>query len=197
VTLPFSQSRALLILVFALVCASAHAALSPSSAHLEALRQALESGGDPDAERLYLEAFPSNFTDFQRTFYGAHFDELYPTYEEHLRLLQRLSGKRPREVLRIWLGVATNGRWDADAIGVLQQQLAAYGAENTKPFAQALLEKPPKDRLSIIRFLADVENHHAYTEYQQIMRNLQALGYRDLYTQFARAKQERMRRRGH
>jgi hypothetical protein len=130
-------------------------------------------------------------------FYGNDLDELYDTHSAHLALLQRLSAKYPKKVLSIWMGVATNGHWDADAIGILQDQLAEYGARHTKELAVALLSKPKNQRLSIIRFLADVENHYVYQEYQTIMKNLKTLGYGGLYRNFDAAKKERMKKHDH
>ena len=144
--------------------------------------------------------FPSNYARFSQTFYGkdlSTLDELYDEHTEHLSLLNALSVKYPDKVLNIWMGVATNGHWEADAVGILQDQLVQYAVTHTQEFITALLARPLKERLSIIRFLADVENHHSYPEYVSLMENLKRLGYEELYQQFAEAKQDRTKRRHH
>ena len=121
---------------------------------------------------------------------------MYPTHEKHLALLQSLSKKYPKEVISIWLGVATNCAWEANTLGYLQHQLAGFGAKDTKAFAAALLAKPA-EKQSIIRFLADVENHESYDDYKVIQKNLKQLGFEKLEKEFTTAKKERMSRRDH
>lgn len=184
-------------LVLLLACSASLASVSPQSAQLEQLRKDVEANPSPAIEVRYLETFPASFESFRKTFYGADLDELYPTHTEHLQLLERLQKRYPEKVLKIWLGVATNGSWDADALSHLQHQFVSWGSTNTKELAAALTSRPTKDRLSIIRFLADVENHSVYTEYQAIMNNLQMLGAKELYKEFANAKEQRIKRRDH
>ncbi len=185
----------------ALIASSlSYATVSPDSAQLETLRVSIEKTHDPMMEQKYLDLFPSDHQLFRHMFYGKSLDdldELYDKTEEHLSLLQSLSGKYPDRVLHIWLGVATNGHWEADAVGILQHQLAQYAATHTREFASALIAIPPKQRISIIRFLADVENHHSYSEYSSVVDNLKNLGYTELHQQFARAKQDRMKLHDH
>lgn len=181
-----------------LTCSFAFATVSPDSAKLERLRLQVEKTHDSSSEEQYLKAFPSDYKNFVHVFYGKDLkalDELYDKYDEHLSLLQSLSEKHAVRVLSIWLGVATNGHWEADAVGMLQHQLAKYASSNTRVFADALLTKAPSDRSSIIRFMADVENHHSYHDYSAIIENLSSLGYTELSQQFAAAKQDRMKQK--
>jgi hypothetical protein len=165
---------------------------------LERLRQIAEAKPTLSNETAYLNAFPATFQKFKFTFYGeTGVGELYDKAEDHLTLLEKLSKKHPAKVLSIWLNVATFGEWDADAIGILQEQLANYAAGNTKQFAEAILSRPPKQRLSIIKFLADVENHSAYHEYQRTTENLKVLGFKELSKQFLKAKKERQKEQDH
>lgn len=174
-----------------------HAAVSPMPAKLEKLRQSVESAPTDSSEKEYLQAFPHTCSTFKKTFYGKDLDELYPTHEQHLAILQRLSAKYQNEAISIWLGVATNCVWEADALGILRHQLVGFGATDTKTFAAALLVKPTAQRRSIISFLADVENHEAYSEYKVIQKNLKQLGLVKLEKEFATAKKERMGKRDH
>jgi hypothetical protein len=179
-----------------IACSLLYATVSPDSAQLETLRLSIEKNHDPMMEQKYLDLFPSDHQHFRRMFYGKSLDdldELYGKTEEHLSLLQSLSEKYPDKVLHIWLGVAINGHWEADAVGMLQHQLAQYAANHTHEFASALIAIPPKKRISIIRFLADVENHHSYSEYASVTDNLKHLGYAELHQQFEKAKQDRMK----
>ena len=189
--------KIIISIVLILMASQVLAAISPLSAKLEKLRQSVESASTDSSEKEYLQALPHMCTTFKETFYGKDLDELYPIHEQHLALLQRLSAKYPKETISIWLGVATNCAWEADALGILQHQLAGFGATDTKAFAAALLAKPTAQRGSIIRFLADVENHEAYNEYKVIQKNLKQLGLVKLEKDFAAAKKERMSRRDH
>jgi len=171
---------------------------SKESTQLERLRQIAEATPTQSTEMAYLNAFPATFQKFKFTFYGeTGLGELYDKHQDHLMLLEKLSKKYPTKVLSIWLNVATYGEWDADAIGILQDQLISYAANNTKKFAEAILSKPLKQRLSIIKFLADVENHSAYEEYKKTVENLKVLGLKELSKQFLKAKEERKKQQDH
>lgn len=121
-----------IFLLFSSVCC---ANTSKMSAELEQLRLRAEANQTASDEIAYLNAFPKTFNAFKFTFYGKNINdlgELYDKHMEHLNLLDRLSKKYPDQVLSIWLSVATNGIWEADAIGILQHQLITYAANNTK-----------------------------------------------------------------
>jgi hypothetical protein len=186
-----------ILTVLLLICSVAYAAMSTDSSRLEKLRRAIETQPTKENEQRYLKNFPSTFNKFKMVFYGNNLDELYPVHEEHLQLLANLYQKYPEQVKSIWFGVATNGSWDADALGILQHQIATYCAENTKQFAKDIQSKQAKARRSIIKFLADVENHDAYEEYKTIMKNLQVSGFKELYKEFELAKKRRMNENDH
>jgi hypothetical protein len=192
-----STVRTGIALALLLAAMSGEAAVSAQSARLEEMRKAAEASPGTESEKAYLAAFPSSYSAFRATFYGKNLDELYPTHAEHLQLLQKLQKKHPNEVLAIWLGVATGGKWDADALGYLQHQLAGWGAANTKAFAGVLNARAPGERRSIVRFVADVENHRAYSDYDLILKNLKALGFDELYKEFLAARTSRMKNRDH
>jgi hypothetical protein len=166
--------------------------VSSKSEDLEKLRVAIESSPTDALSARYLQAFPRTCSAFRKTFYGTNLDELYPKYEEHLSLLRKLFARNRKEVISIWFGVAKDCAWEADALGMLQHQLAGYGASETQAFAAELLSFPPEERNSIIRFLADVENHDAYDEYKTIQANLKRAGSAVFEKEFAAAKKTRM-----
>lgn len=189
--------RISIFILILLMTSNVMAAVSPLSAELERLRQSIELNSSHSAKSEYLRTFPRTCTTFKKRFYGKDLNELYPTHEKHLALLQSLFGENPKEVVAIWFGVATGCAWEADALGYLQHQLVGFGATDTKAFAVALLAKPVAEQISIIRFLADVENHEAYDEYKVIQRNLKQLGFGKLEKEFGTAKKERMKKRDH
>jgi hypothetical protein len=99
--------------------------------------------------------------------------------------------------LAIWLSIAKDVDEDgyADAIGILQLQLARYGSENPKQFSEALKKENKKDLLSIIRFMADMENHKQYHDYIKLLEKLKELNFIDLFNMFYEARKERMKYR--
>jgi hypothetical protein len=176
-----------------------NAKISPESAKLEELRMKVEKCPTETNMCFYLNSFPSSFKKFKFIFYGQKdvFDELYDKHEEHLNLLWNLSKKYPKKVLAIWLSIAKDVDEDgyADAIGILQLQLARYGSENPKQFSEALKKENKKDLLSIIRFMADMENHKQYHDYIKLLEKLKELNFIDLFNMFYEARKERMKYR--
>jgi len=176
------------------------ATLSPESEKLEQLRLAVEARLGRSAELEYLKAFPRTYARFHFVFYGDEqafgtcCGELYDRHEQHLGLLNRLSAKYPGVVLKIQLDVAVGGRWDADAVSILQLQLIRRAAEQTRQFAEALSAYPRPRLLSIIAFLADMEDHSIYFDYQRAISALSTLGYGSLAEDFVRAREDRQKR---
>ena len=178
-------------------CATYACVLSQQSADLESRRRMLESNPplthetEAQVEGLYLKAFPKTFVEFRKVFA----DELELTHPEHMLLLKRLADRYPRVVLDIWLSVSANAHYDADAVSMLQHQLAAYAAKETKTFATELMTKSDVERRNIVTFLADVENYSAYEDYATIISNLEKLGQTKLRHLFLDAKAKRMKYR--
>lgn len=190
--------KRLIVLIGVLIHTLAYAQLSEFSVNLEELRVNVLNNPTRQNEISYLEAFPSSFPEFQFTFYGKECcQELYDKHREHLTLLHELSKKYPETVLEIWLGVSIDGHGDADAIGMLQRQLVTFVSIETRAFAEAIKKKTEKQRLSIIRFLADVENHSSYIEYRMASQELKRMGFVKLHTEFEEAKKRRMKAKDH
>lgn len=190
--------KQILIIFILLITHPVFADVSENSAKLEKLRLIAIENPSEQNELAYLDLFPATFDKFYFTFYGKECcEELYDTHMEHINLLLSLSNKYPEKVLEIWLNVATNGHWDADAVGFLQKQLARYAADNTYNFAMDINKRPQKDRTSIIRFLADVENHLSYDTYHIASDNLNKLGFKKLHTEFENEKSRRMQIKDH
>jgi hypothetical protein len=186
-----------IFLITFFLCGILNAKISPESTKLEELRMKVEKNPTETNMCAYLNAFPSSFKKFKFIFYGQKdvFDELYEKHEKHLNLLWKLSKKYPNKVLEIWLSIAkdVDGHGYADAIGILQLQLARYGSKNTKIFSEALNKKNKKDLFGIIRFIADMENHHQYHDYIKLLEKLKKLNFIDLYNMFYEARKERMK----
>jgi hypothetical protein len=184
-----------IFLITFLLCGILNAKISPESTKLEELRKKVEKNPTETNICAYLNAFPLSFQKFKFIFFGQKnlLGELYDKHEEHLNLLWKLSEKYPNKVLSIWFSIAKDGHWDSDAIGMLQDQLARYGAENTKIFAEALNKQNKKAILGIIKFIADVEAHDIYFDYIKILENLKKLNFIELYNMFFEARKERMK----
>jgi hypothetical protein len=89
------------------------------------------------------------------------------------------------------MGLGKDAHYEADAPSHLQQVTAVYGSQHTKLFAELLKELPAQKQSQLISFLADVENHAAYPQYQDIIGRLKATGERDLAGRFEEARNKR------
>lgn len=185
--------KRLIFILLILLYTSANAEMSKNSIELEKLRINAIENPTKQNEMAYLEFFPSTFEKFYFTFYGKDCcEELYYKTMEHLDLINTLSKKYPDKVLQIRLNVATNGHWDADAVGFWQHELARYAATETKLFAIALNKRAVEQRESIVRFLADVENHYSYSSYRIASEKFNDLGYESLHKLFEKEKKRRI-----
>jgi len=141
----------------------------------------------------YINKFPDNWNKFIKIFHPEDFNELYDKSHYYIWMLDTLSNEYPNEIGTLLIKLSRKAKWDADAPGYIQHTLANFGASKTKLFMKILLKEKQENLNNIITFLADVENHNAYTEYQQIIENVLKLGNKELGNKFITAKQKRQK----
>lgn len=187
------MKKLLLVAVILLWSSQASAQLSARWERLESLRQKITLTPREADEHAYLATFPSTFREFNDAFGGYLEDqiELANVTEQHLDFLGKLAKKYPEAVIDIEIGIAVGGRWDADAVSFFQNQLVKHAAADTNNFVKLLLQVSRAERASVIRFMADVENHSAFYEYGAIISNLRKLELNWLADEFELAREVR------
>jgi hypothetical protein len=168
-----------------------------STNKLETLRQVAEQQRSPEAERAYLAAFPHSFAAFKETFASSGPTSLEPKYIDHMTMLEKLAAKHQAEVVSIWLDTSVGASWDADAIGMLQDQVTRFAATDPGGFGAALSKRSPADQKSIVRFLADVENPDVNHDYQRAIIGLRNRKFDALAYEFEDAQAQRERAVNH
>jgi len=126
------------------------------------------------------------------------FDYYHVLYDGHdyIQILGTLATAHELEVGRLLVQLSKDAHYEADAPSYLQHLTAAYGSKHPVTFATLLKELSPKDRSNLITFLADVEVHSSYPEYQNIVKELRARHQIELAKQFELARENRQRK-GH
>ena len=145
---------------------------------------------DPIAQRRYLEAFPETYKEYLQLF-----DLGQPLYDghEYVEVISSLAENHELAVGELLVNLAKDAHYDADAPSYLQSAICKYGSRYTKTFLVLLKRLAPNQQASLITFIADVENHAAYPEYEIIIDRSKALGETALAKKFelARAKREK------
>jgi len=166
--------------------------LSPEGSKLaNALAELHKKPDDPAVQEQYLAIFPHDyksflgFFDFRRELSDGH---------DYIEVLPSLANTHEETVGTLLIQLSRDAHKEADAPTHLQSATAAYGDQHTKAFAAIMNQLSPTERAKVITFLADVENHMAYPEYQHIIDHLNSLGQLGLAQQFVMAREERMRR---
>lgn len=187
------------ILLFIILFYDASVAeMSSFSKKLERYRIAVGENQSSKSDLEYLNNFPATFNKFCYTFYGYECEgsgkrsELYKTSYQHLMLLKKFSRRYPEKVYFIWLSIASDAYWKADAVGLLQHQLIENIANETEFFVQNIQKLPLSNKIAVIQFLADVENHSIYFEYKRVINNLIELGQLELADSFVETRSNRI-----
>lgn len=184
-------------LIGLLLLLSAAGLANPKTTSLEAkhLTQALaqlqKSPADPTVQKLYLETFPHTYAAFLELFEPgrplydgeAFIDALYPLAEDH-----------ESEVGKLLTQLSKDAHYDADAPSYLQQATASFANHHTEAFLSLLAQLSVVQQHRLISFLADVENHQSYPDYQAIVDHSNALGQSALARKFEAARTERQKR---
>jgi hypothetical protein len=163
--------------------------LSAKATRLSRALAALKAAPDDRiSQRRYLDAFPRTYKE-----YLLLFDYRQPLYDghEYVVAISSLAGNYETEVGSLLVNLSKDAHYDSDAPAYLQNATSIYAAEHTKTFAE-LLDKLPADRqANLISFLADVENHDSYPEYQALIDHLKAMGKTSLASKFETARTRR------
>ncbi len=91
------------------------------------------------------------------------------------------------------MGLSKDAHWEGDATSWLREATATYAGQHTATFISVVEHLSSLERANLITFLADVENHISYKEYQQVINNLTALGQDKLAKEFEAARRKRAR----
>jgi len=166
--------------------------LSPEARRLtDALAELQRNPDDSFVQERYLKAFPRTYKDFL-----ALFDLDQELYDGHnfIRVLLPLAKRHETELGNLLVQLSKDGEYEADAPGDLQHATAAYASRYTKTFATLVNQLSPQERTHLIDFLADVELHAAYRDYQGIIDHLKDLGQDRLAKEFEVARKKRSQR---
>jgi len=157
----------------------------------QALAQLQKAPDDRKVQERSLDAFPQTYKSFLELF-----DLNHPLYDghEYVETLYSLAGSHELEVGRLLVQLSKDAHCDGDAPSYLQNATATFGSQHTKTFLALLELLPVGKQANLITFLADVENHQAYSEYQLIIDHLKALDERSFARKFEAARAKRSRR---
>mgnify|MGYP001564002018 CR=1 FL=1 len=147
---------------------------------------------DKSAQTQYLQKFPKDIQTFRRLFDPPDFSELYDG-NDYIFALRDLEQDQPIQVGELLISLSKDAPQGADALSYLRQVTAKYAVSSTATFAKLLHSRSEKEISRVIRYLADVENHHYYPEYPLIIENLRKIGETKLAQQFEAAKKKRMK----
>jgi hypothetical protein len=158
----------------------------------QALAALRASTSDSQAQGRYLTTFPHDYKEFLNLFDLGHELSDGADYIDALSLTEE---KHPTELGRLLVGLAKDAHYDADAPSYLQHLTAVYAGKHAEIFIELFDQLPPQKQTQLITFLADVENHGSYPEYQAIIDAFKRLGEGNLAIRFekARAKREKHR----
>ena len=139
----------------------------------------------------YLKSFPQDKQQFIAVFDQNDFSELYSDSYEYITAFFKLSKYYPQQVMDKSINIGKDLKWNADAVGYLQHHIVILGNQQIKIFSTELRRLPESQVNGLITFLADVENHKAYSEYQQLINTLNQIGAKDLSDKFIKARSKR------
>lgn len=168
--------------------------LSADSKNVKAAYDELAKHADSKQKQLaYLKAFPENKKQFLEVFGAADFGQLYKGSHEYITAFFELSKKHPAAVIDKSINIGKDLIWDADAVGDLQHSIVEMGNEHTSTFARKVNALTAQQRNNLAKFLADVENHKTYPEYQALIDALNKIHQVKLAGRLIKARTERER----
>ena len=172
--------------------------LSEASKKVKIAFEVLKNHPDSKPKQLaYLKVFPQNKQQFIEIFDPVDFSQLYSDSFQYIDAFIALAKDYPTDVIDKSINIGKDLKWEADAIGDLQRSIVKLGNQNIDIFSKEVNALPTIETGHLIAFLADVENHKAYPEYQQLIEALQRIGENKLAAKFIKARAFRERNNHH
>lgn len=155
---------------------------------------------DKNSKKLqqdYISAFPSDTKTFLAVFQSDKFDQLYSDSHKYIEALENCATNSPTEVISKCVDIGKNLVWDADAVGLLQHISVDIAIQHPPTFVSKYKTLNDKEQDKLINFYADVENHSAYPEYQDLIDKLNSIGEKDIAKKLETARTFRKAKHGH
>jgi len=179
--------------------------VSPSSLKVkEEFYQVKNNPKNLEIQKKYLELFPKDYSTFSKIFDPEDFSELYDSSYEYIFILDSISKNYPHEVGIKIIHIAKDGEeylkrtaFISDATSYLQDLTIRYANNFPEVFIREINHLNISEVNSLIAFLADVENHSVYNEYENFITILKLNKQSTLLNKFVVAKKERMKYRHH
>jgi len=162
---------------------------------IQALATLQTRPADFQAQEHYLDTFPHDYKEFLRLFNDVD-HELYDGHE-YIDALFLAGTKHETELGKLLVGLAKDAHYEADAPSYLQHLTSVYAGRHATTFVGLFGQLPPQRQTQLITFLADVENHGSYPEYQAIIDALKQIGEDNLAIRFEKARTKREKQRDH
>lgn len=190
--------RASILLLLLWPVLSFSQALSARSKQIKNAYEELENDtGSKKNQLTYLHIFPTSSKEFKEIFDPKDFGQLYNDSYKYIEAFVKLDKYYPMQVIDKAVDIGKNLIWDADATGQIQQEIVNMGNKYIAVFIKKLESLASNEKAKLITFLADVENHKAYPEYQQLIQSLDNNGQHNLAKQFTDARSRREAENNH
>jgi hypothetical protein len=172
--------------------------LSQTSQKIKTAYDELKNEPASNQKKLtYLKVFPQNKEQFMAVFDPDDFKELYSESFKYIDAFISLAQNYPAAVINKSINIGKNLKWEADATGQMQHSIVLLGNQHIALFLKKIDTLSPIEEAHLIAFLADVENHKAYHEYQQLIESLQRIGENKLANKFINARALREKVKNH
>lgn len=148
-------------------------------------------------QKNFVAAFPSDAQTFLDIFLPEKLDQLYSESYRYLQMLKRCAKTIPKNVIGKCIDIGKDLVWDADAVGHMQKIIVELSMDYLKVFIGKFGTLSTDEQNRLINFYADVENHNAYTIYQDLIDKLNAIGRTDITAKLEVARTDRKNRQGH
>ncbi len=141
--------------------------------------------------RALLFAFPNNKATFIAVFDPPDFGNLYHGSFEILERVEGCVKYDPQIAGDKLIAICKDLHEGVDAVGYIKHMTVSYGIYYPDLFAEKIHGLASSEMDGLIRFLADVENHGAYPEYQDLINALKTNGYDQLAAACEQARTSR------
>lgn len=147
----------------------------------------------PENHIYFIESFPEDKDAYIEVFTPHTFDQLYFDYQTYLSKYRELGRMYPKLVLAKSIAIGKQLHSVKGPAGIMQQTIMELAGINPQAFATEAGKLKKKEQRSLALFLADVANHNDYTQYQELIKEMERLNQPKIADLLIEVRDERMR----
>lgn len=184
----------IVLLILVPVLGVAQKPLTPEAGKVrDAYEWLLKQSNLPENQLLFIRSFPDNKNAFIETFTPHTFDQLYFQRDLYLAKYHEFGRMYPKQVLAKSVEIGKKLHVADGPAAEIQKSIMDIANSRPEVFVTEMKGLNKKERLALVTFMADINDHNSYPQYQELIDKLLKIEANNIADMLIEARDVRMR----